>query len=71
MKYNMGSKDRIIRSIIGVILVIVGLLIGFLNAWNWIPIVLFIVAGILIFTAIIGFCPLYLPMKISTADSEK
>ena len=71
MKSNMGSKDRMIRLIVGTILLIAGFLLGFLNAWNWIPIVLFIFAAIFITTAIIGFCPLYCPFKISTAKSEK
>ncbi|QEE17165.1 DUF2892 domain-containing protein [Promethearchaeum syntrophicum] len=71
MKSNMGKKDRMIRSIVGAILLIVGLLLGFLNAWNWIPIVLLIFATVFILTAIIGFCPLYCPFKISTKKSDK
>ena len=71
MRSNMGSKDRIIRLIMGTIFLITGLLLGFLNSWNWIPILLFILAAIAIGTAIIRFCPIYCPLKISTAKSEK
>ncbi|MHA1583896.1 MAG: YgaP family membrane protein [Promethearchaeota archaeon] len=71
MRPNIGANDRIIRLIMGAIFLITGLLLGFLNAWNWIPIVLLILAAIAIGTAIIRFCPLYCPLKISTAKSEK
>ena len=71
MIINMGSKDRITRSIVGAILLIAGLLFGFINAWNWIPIVLLIFAAIFIFTATTGFCPAYYFTKKSTLKTEK
>ena len=67
----MGSKDRITRLIVGAILLIAGLLLGFINAWNWIPIVLLIFAAIFIFTATTGFCPAYYFTKKSTLKTEK
>jgi hypothetical protein len=61
-KMNMGKLDRIIRAIVG----IAALLLAFLvvdGAWQ---IVLWVVGGILLLTAIIGFCPLYYPFHFST-----
>lgn len=59
---NMGTADRIIRGIIGIALLLVALFVlG--GAWQ---IVLIVLGGILIGTALSGFCPLYLPFHIST-----
>ena len=55
---NMGSTDRVIRAIAGVILLVAAVVIG-----NFIPAVLGV---ILLGTATISFCPLYLPFGLST-----
>jgi uncharacterized membrane protein len=59
---NMGKLDRIIRGIIGVALILVALL-AMDGAWQ---IVLIVLGGILVGTALSGFCPLYVPFHIST-----
>jgi uncharacterized membrane protein YkgB len=59
---NMGSVDRIVRAILGA----VALIIAFLaldGAWQ---IVLWVIGGILLLTALIGFCPLYYPFRFTT-----
>ena len=62
MKRNMGNADRITRGIIGIILVAIGIMyIGF-----WWGILLLVVGLILLFTAVTGWCPLYLLLKTST-----
>jgi len=55
---NMGSTDRVIRAIAGVALVILAVVIG-----NVIPAVL---GAVLLVTATISFCPIYLPFGLST-----
>ena len=62
MKKNMGSMDRIIRAIGGIVLLIVSFLVPSL-AWQ---IVLWIIAGILLITSSIGICPAYMPFHFST-----
>lgn len=63
MTKNMGTADRIIRTILGGLFVVVGL-------WQqglwWI-----LAAAGLIFlvTASVATCPLYMPFKISTRKS--
>jgi hypothetical protein len=59
---NMGVIDRVIRGIVGVAAIIVALLV-LDGAWQ---IVLIVFGGILVGTALSGFCPLYLPFHFST-----
>ena len=63
MKQNVGKTDQIVRLLIAII---IGLLILFnVLSGTW-AIVLGILSVILIVTALIKFCPLYLPFGIST-----
>ena len=62
MKQNMGNTDRIIRSILG----IAALLIAIFVTSGVIDVILYIFAGIMIITSLIGVCPLYMPFNIST-----
>ena len=59
---NMGKVDRIARAIVGLILV----LIAFSITAGVVQIILWIIGGILLLTAIVGFCPLYYPFHFST-----
>ena len=68
MKKNMGVIDRIIRLLLGgvvAVLYFTGVISGTLF------IVLAVIAGIFVLTSIIGFCPLYLPLGISTVCKKK
>ncbi len=63
MKRNMGYLDRIIRIVIAGVIVVLNLtgkIHGTLN------LVLVILAVIFLLTSLVGFCPLYVPFKIST-----
>jgi fatty acid desaturase len=63
MKPNMGTADRIIRALLAVILAVLyfsGTVSGTLG------IILLALAGILLLTSLISFCPLYAPFKFST-----
>ncbi|MCB2213416.1 DUF2892 domain-containing protein [bacterium] len=57
MNANMGSADRIIRFVLGVLIIAVG--IYYKSWWGAIGI-------IPLATALIRWCPLYLPFGIST-----
>jgi hypothetical protein len=60
---NMGLVDRILRTVLAAavaVLVITGVLNGAA------AIVLGILGGIFLLTAIVGVCPLYLLLRIST-----
>lgn len=56
MKKNMGNLDRIIRAILAAVLAV----LYFTNIIaGTIGIILLVLAGILLLTSLIGFCPLY------------
>ncbi len=57
MKKNVGSTDRIIRLLIGLVIIAWGIYDG-----CWIGLV-----GIVpLMTALLNWCPLYIPLKLST-----
>ncbi|TLU83287.1 MAG: DUF2892 domain-containing protein [Chlorobium sp.] len=60
MKKNMGKTDRIIRAIIGMVVLALGVV--YHNWWGAIGLIPFI-------TALIGFCPLYTIFGIKTCGS--
>lgn len=63
MKRNMSNTDRIVRAVLAVIfayLYFSGIVSGALG------VILLILAVIFLITAIVAFCPLYVPFKIST-----
>jgi hypothetical protein len=67
MKKNMGTIDKALRIIIA--LAIIGLYYAeIIN--GTIAIVGLIFAGIFILTSFISFCPLYLPLGISTCKKK-
>lgn len=63
MKKNMGLADRTIRMLIAVLL---GVLISAGQIVGVTAIILGIVAVVLLLTSVVGYCPLYVPMKHST-----
>ena len=54
---NVGSLDRIIRLVLGAAIIIAGIVIK--SWWSLLGVVL-------ILTALLSFCPIYAPFKIST-----
>lgn len=61
MKCNVGKTDRIIRVLLGFVLIALGI---YFNSW-WGAI------GIIpLFTAAIGWCPLYLPFNLSSCPTR-
>jgi hypothetical protein len=63
MTKNEGTADRSIRALLGVIAVVGAALVGLGSVPG---IVLLVVAGILLATAAVGFCPLYRVFGVST-----
>lgn len=63
MMKNMGMADRIVRTILA--LVVVGLyLMGQISGVA--AIILGVLAFMFLLTSVIAFCPLYVPLKLST-----
>jgi hypothetical protein len=68
MKKNMGTIDRVIRILLAVVVIVL-----YLNGsiTGVAAIILGILAFVFIVTGLIGFCPLYVPLKISTIGKPK
>jgi len=62
MKCNVGKTDRIVRIVAGLAILIAGWVYG--SWWG-------LVGLLLIGTAVIRFCPAYLPLGISTCKNEE
>ena len=62
MKNNVGSIDRLLRIVLGLIIAIVGVLY---NSW-W-----GLIGLVPLATGLFSFCPLYFPLKISTRKNEE
>jgi uncharacterized membrane protein len=63
MQQNMGTVDRALR-IITAIAIALAWAFGYIE--GVFAIVVLVIAAIFFFTAMLGFCPLYAPFKIST-----
>lgn len=68
MKKNMGTIDRVIRVLLAIV-VIVLYLTGSITGIA--AIILGILAAVFVLTSLIGFCPLYALIKISTIGKAK
>lgn len=68
MKKNLGAVDRVVRIVVAALLVV-------LYATNAISgvaaIVLAVLAVVFLMTSLVGFCPLYWPLKLSTLGKAK
>lgn len=63
MKKNMGTIDRTIRILLAILIAV----LYFTNQISGIAaVILGIFAIVFLLTSLIGFCPLYMPLKIST-----
>ena len=68
MSANVGSIDRILRGIVGVILIMLPFVTGFgagsaLLTWGAV-----IVGAVLVLTAVFRFCPLYRIIGVNTCQ---
>jgi ABC-type polysaccharide/polyol phosphate export permease len=60
MTVNVGTIDRILRALVGIVLIAIALgFFGPAHAWGWIGIIPLV-------TALIGYCPLYSLIGVST-----
>lgn len=63
MKRNLSNTDRIVRVVLAAVffyLYFGGIVAGTLG------VVLAVLGGVFLFTAVVAFCPLYAPFKFST-----
>lgn len=63
MKVNVGTTDRILRIIVGLVLIVLAAT-GTVGWWGWIGVVPLL-------TGLFKFCPLYTLLGINTCPMEK
>ena len=64
MKANVGGIDRILRIAVGAILIALTFAMpSTFSPWGWIGV-------IPLATGALGWCPLYLPIKLNTAKKD-
>ncbi len=63
MTTNVGTIDRVIRGLVGIFLILM-VFVGPQTPWGWIGI-------IPLATAILGFCPAYKLLGLSTCPTSK
>ncbi|HWH61638.1 MAG TPA: DUF2892 domain-containing protein [Ginsengibacter sp.] len=68
MKRNMGVLDRTIRVLIAAAVAALVFTNAISGAW---AIVLMILAGVLVVTSLVSFCPLYAALGCSTFGAKK
>jgi hypothetical protein len=67
MKKNMGTIDKVVRILIAAVVVI----LYFTHIINGtLGIILLVLAAVFVLTSVLGFCPLYLPLGLSTKKKE-
>ena len=65
MARNIGSFDRILRIIVGVVLIAYAIPLGFPHTgWNWTG----WIGVVPLLTALVGSCPLYSMLGVSTCS---
>ena len=67
MKKNMGSSDRIVRSLLALVMLtlyVMDVVTGTVG------IVLVILSAVFLLTSFISFCPLYAPFGLSTCKTK-
>lgn len=66
MTRNLNNPDRLVRTVVGLVLVAVAVPVG---VASFAGVVLLLLAAVMLGTAAVGFCPLYVALGISTHPS--
>lgn len=67
MKKNVGKKDKILRTILAIVLFYLAHQVVTENPWNY---VLYAFGTVLILTSIFSFCPIYGPLGMNTCKDK-
>ncbi len=64
MKKNIGSIDKVVRYIVAIVAIWAAYTGQVESPWDY---VLYAVAGIMILTSLLNFCPIWMACKINTS----
>lgn len=59
MTRNMGTSDRVVRLVVGLVLLLVPLLTGFASGAPWLWWAMLAVGAVFVATSLTGVCPAY------------
>jgi hypothetical protein len=68
MKLNESNTDRVIRAVVGIVLLYLGFWGGL---GGGLAIAADVIGAVLLITGAVGFCPLYALLKLSTLGAKK
>jgi hypothetical protein len=68
---NVGGIDRTIRAVIGIVAIILAFTMFHVMDGGLAGIIAVVVGVVMLLTAAIAMCPLYLPFKMSTCSGKK
>lgn len=63
---NVGGTDRVVRFVVGIVLILVGLF-STLGFWSW---VILVIGVVMLLTAIFRYCPAYSVAGVRTCPRE-
>lgn len=67
MNANVGMIDRVVRVVVGLLLIAYAIPIGFPSTgWNWVG----WIGVVPLLTAFVGYCPAYTLLGVSTKPSK-
>ncbi len=67
MQINIGTPERLIRLILGIVLVVIPFIFGFPLLWTWVCV---IVGLVLVVTGALRFCPAWAIFGIDTGGTK-
>jgi len=70
MKANVGSVERLIRVVLGVVLIALAVL-GTLGPWMYTGIVLLVVGLVALVTGLVRWCPAWALFGVNTCSPKK
>lgn len=68
MMRNVGTPDRVVRLLAAAVLVVAGVMLGPLGV---LPVVLYVLAGVMLLTGLVGMCPIYSLLGVSTCPVKR
>jgi hypothetical protein len=68
MKVNEGTIDRVLRAVVGLVLIGLAYNGTFVGVWLWIG---GVIGAVLLLTGLVGICPAYAIFGISTCPMKK
>jgi hypothetical protein len=70
MTINIGTADRLIRLVAGIVLMLLPLLTGFAAATPWLWWGALVAGGVMLATAVMRSCPLYTLLGVNTCPAQ-